>query len=65
MPKNELYLMKLHERMTINENVYGHMYATRVPGGWIYTTTHNRPSGGCSITSTFVAFNSEFENLEL
>ncbi len=48
----ELYDMKLHDLM----KPYPWIDVTRVPGGWIYTTTFNEATSQC-----FVPFNREFD----
>ena len=51
----DLYSMKLHD----TAKLYGHINVVRVPGGWIYETTHELSS-----TTTFVPIpnNLEFNN---
>lgn len=51
---SEIYKMKLHESITIND-----IQITKVPGGWIYrfyTTPFNRP--GISESCVFVPYSS-------
>ena len=49
-----VYLMKLHETITIAEDVL----ATRVPGGWIYE--FQKPQVNI-LEIVFVPFNNEFQ----
>ena len=48
-----VYSMKLHETITVGED----MYATRVPGGWIYEI--QKPQVNV-LETVFVPFNNEF-----
>lgn len=53
---SEIYKMKLHESITIND-----IQITKVPGGWIYrfyTTPFNRP--GISESCVFVPYSSGY-----
>jgi len=49
-----LYSLKLGERLEHN-----HLDYFRVPGGWVVILAH----GSGSLTSTFVPFNNEFQNV--
>jgi len=48
--KNDIYNMKMHETIEFEHN----LYATRVPGGWIYTTVLYEHAKKIGVTSCFV-----------
>ena len=48
--KNVIYNMKMHETIEFEHN----LYATRVPGGWIYTTVLYEHAKKIGVTSCFV-----------
>lgn len=63
---NKIYNLDLHEVLVIEESIgkRSTMTVTRVPGGWIYTTSGvSRGSNEVSfgVTSTFVPFDDEFK----
>ena len=35
-PGKTIYDLALHETMEVGKHYQDHMYATRVPGGWVY-----------------------------
>jgi hypothetical protein len=52
MNKKNIYELKLHETTEVAKN----LYATRVPGGWVYDSVINYDN----IVSVFVPYNDEF-----
>ena len=53
----DLYEMELHDELQVCDTVW----ATRVPGGWVYTTIAENGTGGLDSTSCFVPFDNEFQ----
>lgn len=56
--KYTIYDMELHDEMRVTDNIH----ATRVPGGWIYTTSRQSGIGKVAINVCFVPFNNEFQS---
>ena len=48
----QIFNMKLHEKLTMKSTDGSSLYAIRVPGGWIYQIG--------TISAVFVPYNSEF-----
>lgn len=55
MDNDELYNLDLHQNLLIVDSDF-ELFATRVPGGWIYTAMVGDSGSTC-----FIPFNSEFK----
>lgn len=57
----KLYSLKLHQIMIVHEGKNVKMYATRVPGGWIYSYEYKTASCGPD-HAVFVPYDLEFRD---
>ena len=55
---NEIYKLKLHESICIDNACNAKLEIIRVPGGWIYTVYY---PGIQNVNSEFIPFDNEFQ----
>jgi len=55
-PGKTIYNLTLHETMKVGQHYQDHMFATRVPGGWMYREGKS--------PGTFIPYSAEFKFTE-